>query len=103
METAVNLVQDIAPLLGERGLVFGQGIVGLLAASLLAEFPLESLVSADNFPLRRDASLKAGAVPASTPPRRISAPKPGKAWAAKKPISRSKSPARPPRWTRPSR
>jgi 2-desacetyl-2-hydroxyethyl bacteriochlorophyllide A dehydrogenase len=61
METAVNLVQDIAPILGERGLVLGQGIVGLLATSLLAEFPLESLVSADNFPLRRAESLKAGA------------------------------------------
>ena len=61
METAVNLVHDVAPLLGERGLVLGQGIVGLLATSLLAEFPLESLVSADNFPLRRAESLKAGA------------------------------------------
>jgi 2-desacetyl-2-hydroxyethyl bacteriochlorophyllide A dehydrogenase len=61
METAVGLVHDIVPLLGERGLVFGQGIVGLLAASLLAEFPLESLVSADMFPLRRAESLKAGA------------------------------------------
>ena len=61
METAVNLVQDIAPILGERGLILGQGIVGLLATSLLAEFLLESLVSADNFPLRRAESLKAGA------------------------------------------
>lgn len=61
METAIGLVHDIVPLLGERGLIFGQGIVGLLAASLLAEFPLESLVSADNFPLRRAESLKAGA------------------------------------------
>src|SRR5690606_5438305 len=34
METAINLVQDGAPLLGERVLVLGQGIVGLLTASL---------------------------------------------------------------------
>jgi 2-desacetyl-2-hydroxyethyl bacteriochlorophyllide A dehydrogenase len=61
METAVGLAQDIVPLLGERGLVFGQGIVGLLATSLLAEFPLESLVTVDNFPRRREESLKAGA------------------------------------------
>jgi 2-desacetyl-2-hydroxyethyl bacteriochlorophyllide A dehydrogenase len=67
METAVSLVQDIAPILGERGLVLGQGIVGLLATSLLAEFPLESLVTADNFPLRRAESLKAGASAALDP------------------------------------
>jgi 2-desacetyl-2-hydroxyethyl bacteriochlorophyllide A dehydrogenase len=55
METAVNLVQDGAPILGERVLVLGQGIVGLLTASLLSEFPLESLVTVDNFELRRNA------------------------------------------------
>jgi 2-desacetyl-2-hydroxyethyl bacteriochlorophyllide A dehydrogenase len=55
METAVNLVQDGAPILGERVLVLGQGIVGLLTASLLSEFPLESLVTVDNYELRRKA------------------------------------------------
>jgi 2-desacetyl-2-hydroxyethyl bacteriochlorophyllide A dehydrogenase len=60
VETAVNLVQDSAPILGERVLVFGQGIVGLLTASLLAEFPLEALVTADCFPRRRAASLALG-------------------------------------------
>ncbi len=58
METAVNLVQDGAPLLGERILVLGQGVVGLLTASLLSEFPLEKLVTMDNFELRRKASEK---------------------------------------------
>jgi len=67
METAVSLVQDIAPILGERGLVLGQGIVGLLAASLLAEFPLAALVTADKFPHRREESLKAGASVALDP------------------------------------
>ena len=56
METAVNLVQDGAPILGERVLVFGQGIIGLLTASLLSEFPLEKLVTADFYELRRKAS-----------------------------------------------
>jgi len=60
METAVNLVQDGAPILGERVLVLGQGVVGLLAASLLSEFPLESLVTVDNFELRRKALGIAG-------------------------------------------
>ena len=57
METAVNLVQDAAPILGERVLVFGQGTVGLLTTSLLCEFPIEVLVTADRFELRRNASL----------------------------------------------
>ena len=55
METAVNLVQDGAPVLGERVLVLGQGIVGLLTASLLMEFPLEKLVTVDRYELRRKA------------------------------------------------
>lgn len=61
METAVNLVQDGAPILGERVLVLGQGVVGLLTASLLREFPLEMLVTADCYALRRQASLELGA------------------------------------------
>ncbi|HEX5808272.1 MAG TPA: zinc-binding alcohol dehydrogenase [Anaerolineales bacterium] len=60
METAVNLVQDGAPLFGERVLVLGQGVVGLLTASLLNEFPLDVLVTADCFPLRCDSSPVAG-------------------------------------------
>ncbi len=39
METALNLVWDAAPLAGERMLVIGAGVVGLLAASLLARIP----------------------------------------------------------------
>jgi len=60
METAVNLIHDAAPILGERVLVIGQGVVGLLVASLLKEFPLETLITADCFPLRREASLGIG-------------------------------------------
>lgn len=53
METAVNLVQDGAPILGERVLVLGQGVVGLLTASLLSEFPLENLTAVDGIEMRR--------------------------------------------------
>jgi 2-desacetyl-2-hydroxyethyl bacteriochlorophyllide A dehydrogenase len=60
METAVNLVQDGAPLLGERVFVSGQGVVGLLVASLLKEFPLESLATSDCYAIRRKASLEIG-------------------------------------------
>ena len=57
METAINLVQDAAPIFGERVLVLGQGVIGLLTTSLLAEFPLDTLVTADCYKLRRKASL----------------------------------------------
>jgi 2-desacetyl-2-hydroxyethyl bacteriochlorophyllide A dehydrogenase len=60
METAVNLVQDAAPVFGERVLVLGQGIIGLLTTALLAEFPLETLVAADYYELRRNSSAIAG-------------------------------------------
>jgi 2-desacetyl-2-hydroxyethyl bacteriochlorophyllide A dehydrogenase len=56
METAINLVQDGAPIFGERVLVLGQGIVGLLTAALLNEFPLDMLVTADRYPLRCNSS-----------------------------------------------
>jgi 2-desacetyl-2-hydroxyethyl bacteriochlorophyllide A dehydrogenase len=62
METAVNFLLDGAPLIGERVAVLGQGIVGLLTTALLARFPLDSLVALDRYPLRRQASLQAGAM-----------------------------------------
>jgi len=67
METAVNLVQDAAPIIGERVLVLGQGIIGLLTSALLASFPLDCLVCADMFPARRKAALALGASAALDP------------------------------------
>jgi 2-desacetyl-2-hydroxyethyl bacteriochlorophyllide A dehydrogenase len=56
METAVNLLLDGAPLLGERALVIGQGTVGLLTTALLARFPLAALAIAEPQPHRREAA-----------------------------------------------
>jgi 2-desacetyl-2-hydroxyethyl bacteriochlorophyllide A dehydrogenase len=53
VESALNLVMDGAPLIGERVLVFGQGVVGLLTAALLAKCPLERLVAAEPLAWRR--------------------------------------------------
>jgi len=61
METAVNFVMDGRPLIGERVVVFGQGIVGLLTTALLARFPLSTLISLDRYPNRRQASCRVGA------------------------------------------
>ena len=61
METAVNLVMDGGPLLGENVTIFGQGVVGLLTTALLAQFPLGQLITIDRFPDRRRISLELGA------------------------------------------
>jgi len=61
METAVNLVLDGAPRIGERVAVLGQGVVGLLATALLARFPLRALVVVDALPTRARRGLAFGA------------------------------------------
>jgi 2-desacetyl-2-hydroxyethyl bacteriochlorophyllide A dehydrogenase len=61
METAVNFVMDGDPILGENVVVLGQGIVGLLTTSILAQFPLNNLVTLDPLPLRRRISQQLGA------------------------------------------
>ena len=61
METAVNLLLDGAPLIGEKVVILGQGIIGLLTTALLARFPLTTLSTLDTHPLRRSASIGMGA------------------------------------------
>lgn len=61
MESALNIVLDINPLIGERVMVFGLGIVGLLTTALLNHYPLAELITADPLPLRREKSLELGA------------------------------------------
>jgi len=48
-------------MLGERVMVFGQGVVGLLTTALLACFPLARLVTLDRYAPRREKSLAMGA------------------------------------------
>jgi threonine dehydrogenase-like Zn-dependent dehydrogenase len=52
METALNLTWDAAPLAGERMLVIGAGVVGLLTASLLARLPGAHVTVVDVDPTR---------------------------------------------------
>jgi threonine dehydrogenase-like Zn-dependent dehydrogenase len=60
-ETAVGFMLDGRPKIGERCVVFGQGIVGLLTTALLKHYPLEAIVTLDRYRLRREASMAAGA------------------------------------------
>jgi threonine dehydrogenase-like Zn-dependent dehydrogenase len=52
METALNVCWDAAPLAGERVLVIGAGVVGLLTASLLARVPAAEVTVVDINPDR---------------------------------------------------
>jgi 2-desacetyl-2-hydroxyethyl bacteriochlorophyllide A dehydrogenase len=67
METAITLVLDGGPLIGERSVVFGQGMVGLLVTALLARTPLRELVAVEPSARRRQAALEAGAHAALAP------------------------------------
>ena len=60
METAVNLVHDGRPLLGERAVVLGQGVVGLLLSSVLALHPLASLTAVEGDPGRQALACRLG-------------------------------------------
>jgi len=60
METAVNLLQDGRPVFGERVVVLGQGIVGLLLSSLLVQCPLHTLLAVDALEARRARALHLG-------------------------------------------
>lgn len=61
MDTAINLLHDGAPLLGEHVVVLGQGVVGLLLSALLARFPLGSLHVVDGIARRREQAARMGA------------------------------------------
>lgn len=57
-ETAMGIVHDASPRLGERIIVIGLGVVGLLCLSMLAEYPLERLIGVDISEPRRIRARK---------------------------------------------
>lgn len=65
METALNLLWDAAPLAGERVLVIGAGVVGLLAAALLARIPAARVTVVDTNPARAPLAARFGCAFAS--------------------------------------
>lgn len=66
-ETATNLVLDGRPMVGERVVVFGAGMVGLFTTRLLASFPLERLTVVDPVDRRRELARMMGADEAVPP------------------------------------
>ena len=69
-ETAVNLLMDGAPVLGERVVVFGQGVVGLLTTTLLSTYPIGDLYTVEPVPGRRERSEVLGAQRSFSPESR---------------------------------
>lgn len=61
VESALNFVMDAQPAIGERAMVFGLGVLGLLTTALLAAFPLSVLIASDPIRGRRERSMELGA------------------------------------------
>jgi len=61
METAVSLVLDAHPSIGERVAVIGQGMVGTLTTALLDRYPLEHLTIVDRLSQRCRIAQELGA------------------------------------------
>ena len=61
VETAMNAVLDSAPRLGERVVILGQGVVGLLITQLMRKAGASLIITTDLYKNRRGLSLLAGA------------------------------------------
>ncbi|BBL79910.1 alcohol dehydrogenase [Rubrobacter xylanophilus] len=67
LETALGVVHDAAPRLGEDVVVFGCGVVGLLILRLLGLCGVGSLLAVDPLERRRELALRFGASAAVEP------------------------------------
>lgn len=67
LETALNIVHDAHPRLGEAAVVFGQGTVGLLTARLLRMAGAGPVLAVEPAESRRDLALDFGADAALAP------------------------------------
>lgn len=67
VETAISLVLDGRPRIGERVVVFGAGVIGLCTVGVLASFPLERLLVVDPLADRREHARRMGADETLTP------------------------------------
>lgn len=61
VETALNALLDAAPRLGERVVVIGQGVVGLLITQLVRRAGASLIITSDLYEKRRQLSRSAGA------------------------------------------
>jgi 2-desacetyl-2-hydroxyethyl bacteriochlorophyllide A dehydrogenase len=71
VETAVNVMLDAGIRIGERLVIFGQGVVGLLLTQLARLVGAGLIVTVDPIPLRRQMSLEFGADVALAPDENV--------------------------------
>ncbi len=74
VETAVNFMLDGRPAIGERILVTGLGVVGLLTICLLRRFPVREIIGVDPIPRRRSLAMQLGADQTLAPDELLSLP-----------------------------
>jgi 2-desacetyl-2-hydroxyethyl bacteriochlorophyllide A dehydrogenase len=67
LETAVNVLLDAHPRIGDRAVVFGQGVIGLLVTQLLRLAGLERVIAVDPIERRRALARELGADAAFAP------------------------------------
>jgi 2-desacetyl-2-hydroxyethyl bacteriochlorophyllide A dehydrogenase len=67
VETAVNIVVDAAPRLGERVAIFGQGVVGLLITQLIRRTGASQIIVVEPVARRRELACLVGADTALDP------------------------------------
>jgi 2-desacetyl-2-hydroxyethyl bacteriochlorophyllide A dehydrogenase len=67
LETAVNVLLDAAPRLGDRVAVLGQGVVGLLVTQLLRRAGAACVIAVEPVARRRELALRCGAHLAVSP------------------------------------
>lgn len=70
-ETALNIAHDAGPRLGETAVIFGQGVVGLLAAQTLRRAGCSRIVAVEPDAARRALALATGADAALAPGPRL--------------------------------
>ena len=61
VETALNVMLDAQPRIGETAVVLGQGVVGLLLTQLLRRAGVATIIVADGYDLRRRIATSLGA------------------------------------------
>jgi 2-desacetyl-2-hydroxyethyl bacteriochlorophyllide A dehydrogenase len=67
LETALNVTLDAHPRFGERVLILGQGVIGLLLTQLMKMAGVGLVIAVDPLPMRREMAMVCGADVALSP------------------------------------
>ncbi len=71
LETSIHLISEGLPMIGEKVVVFGQGVIGLITTALLARMDLGNLITVDCHGRRRETSVALGAFESLDPKNKV--------------------------------